>query len=210
MPLSSNNIISFRYFLKRLRIYHVYYRRSGLYKFILINLLKLILVFGVIFLFLYLIQTYIFDLNTVLTVYLKKIPVAISLVVFFLSESLGGLLPPDVFIVWSKQTVNPLVVLSALAVVSYAAGYVAFLIGQWLSTIDRFKRYLNRKFSQHIISFNKWGAALIIIAALFPLPWGIICTLSGLMKYPKTRFLLFALTRLARFYIYAIALYRII
>jgi membrane protein YqaA with SNARE-associated domain len=69
---------------------------------------------------------------------------------------------------------------------------------------------MNRRYAMHVVNFNKWGGLLIIIAALFPLPWGVTCSVAGLMKYPRKKFLLYALTRIVRFYIYASALYHIV
>ncbi len=194
----------------RIEVYHIYYRRSGLYKFMLINLLKLLGAIAIAVAALYLIQRYIFDLNAVMETYLSEIPVYLSLAVFLFSESIIGLLPPDMFIVWSERTANPILVLTALSIVSYTAGFFAYHLGRYIGTIKRFRNYLNRKYATHIISFNKWGGALIILAALFPLPWGIICSIAGLMKFSQKRFLLFALARFPRFYLYALALYHIV
>jgi membrane protein YqaA with SNARE-associated domain len=174
------------------------------------NLLKLIIVVGLLFTGLYLVQRYIFDLNEVLEEYLTDIPIWLSYLVFLVSESIVGLLPPDVFIVWSERTSNPILVLSGLALISYLAGYIAYQLGATIGKFRRLRNYLNRKYASHIISFNKWGGILIILAAIFPIPWGVICSIAGLMKFPQQRFLLFALTRFPRFYLYAIALYHII
>lgn len=197
-------------FFYRLMVYHVYYRRSGLYKFLLGNVLKILAVFGVFILVAFFIESYIIDLNALGPKVFSKFPAPLVYLVFFVSEVLMGLLPPEVFILWAQQFDNTFWVLAFLAIDSYLGGVGAYGLGLLLRRIPKIKLYLDRKFAIHLSRIKKWGGVIVIIAALFPLPWGVICLLSGMLKYPIKPFLVFAMARLFRFHLYALAIYNVI
>ena len=197
-------------FFYRLLVYHVYYRRSGLYKFLLSNLLKILGVFAVFVVVAYLIESYVIDLDSLGPKVFSKFPTPFVYMVFFITETLLGLLPPEVFILWAQQFDNSFWVLLYLAIDSYLAGITAYWLGYLLRRIPRLKSYLDRKFAIHLGRIKKWGGIIVILAALFPLPWGVISLLSGMLKFPFKNFVLFALARLFRFHIYALAIYNVI
>lgn len=191
-------------------VYHVYYRRSGLYKFLLRNVLKILVVFAVFILAAFLVESYIIDLEALGPKMFSKLSTPVIYLVFFVSEVLMGLLPPEVFILWAQQFDNSFWVLAYLAIDSFLGGISAYGLGLLLRKIPKIRNYLDRKFSIHLVRIKKWGGVIIIIAALFPLPWGVICLLSGMVKFPFRTFLLFGLARLFRFHIYALAIYNVI
>ena len=123
------------------------------------------------------------------------------------SEVFFGLFPPEIFMLWAyfKGDVWHYVFnIIFFAGVSYAAGYLAFLIGRYLRKVVLF-RFLGRKFfSKYWPLFRKYGSFLIITAALTPLPWSLINMLVGTTEYPMKRYLNFALFRILRFGIYAL------
>ncbi len=194
---------------ERLKVYHVYYRRSGLYRFMLINSLKVTLFLGLFILAFYLIETYIIEFETVFDEMLEHLSVAQILLIFFFSESIIGLIPPDLLVLWSQHTFNPWLVVSALAITSYAGGYAAYGIGQLLYLQPKIQQYITGKFANYILLFKKWGGILIVLAAMFPLPWGVVASIAGILRFPASRFLAFAIVRIIRFYIYALIFFRI-
>jgi membrane protein YqaA with SNARE-associated domain len=56
--------------------------------------------------------------------------------------------------------------------------------------------------------FRKFGSALIIAAALTPLPWALISMLVGSTEYPLKRFSAFALFRVLRFAVYGYIIFQ--
>ncbi len=194
---------------ERLKVYHVYYRRSGLYRFMLVNGLKVSVFLGLFILAFYLIETYIIEFETLFEEMLEHLSEWQVLIIFFFSESVIGLLPPDLLVLWAQHTFNPWLIVSGLAITSYLGGYAAFGIGQLLYLQPRIQQYITRKFSNYIGLFKKWGGILIILAALFPLPWGVVASIAGILRFPAVRFLSFALVRIARFYLYALLFFRI-
>ncbi len=127
--------------------------------------------------------------------------------IFFVSEAVFGIIPPELFMIWSLRDEilsHYILNIGALSVISYLAGLLGYFIGSHFSTTQFYrtvrKNYLGR-FEKHL---NRFGGFLVIVAALTPLPFAGICMLMGTVKYPYRRFLLFATFRFARFFVYAI------
>ncbi len=168
------------------------------------------MIFAVFVLAAFLIESYVIDLDSLGPKVFSKFPPFLVYVVFYIAETLLGLLPPEVFILWAQQFDNSFWILAILAVDSYFAGLTAYGLGLLLRRIPKVKNFINHKFSIHLERIKKWGGVIIIIAALFPLPWGVISLLSGMLKFPFRNFVIFALARLLRFHIYALAIYNVI
>lgn len=197
-------------FRSRILVYHVYYRRSGLYRFMLLNVLKLVAFFAVVILGFYLLERYIIDTEEVLHSLFEKMPKQWVFLSFLVSESIIGLIPPDFLILWAQPFENSFVILLILAFISYAGGVFAYSLGKLLRRFSRIRSYIDRKYSNQAKMIKKWGGAVIISAALFPLPWGVICTMSGMLKFPFKTFLIFAIVRLFRFHLYALILFELV
>ncbi|MEQ8581913.1 MAG: VTT domain-containing protein [Marinoscillum sp.] len=130
--------------------------------------------------------------------------------IFFTSETIFGIIPPELFMIWSlRNEVLQQYILNVvgLSVLSYLAGIIGYYIGSHFSTTQLYrtlqKNYL-AKFEKHV---NKFGGFLVIVAALTPLPFAGICMLMGAVKYRYRRFLVISMTRFLRFMVYAIIIW---
>ncbi len=125
--------------------------------------------------------------------------------IYFASEFFFGIIPPELFMIWAlnKAGVGHYILnVTFFAFVSYAMGYITFLIGQFLHKRTAF-RFIRRKFlAQQTPLLKKYGLFLIIIAAMTPVPWSAVCLLVGSAGYPSKKFLLYALFRILRFAVY--------
>lgn len=129
------------------------------------------------------------------------------LTLFFISESILGLLPPDIFIAWTKSTAHPLLYLTLLAILSLAGGIISYYKGRTLLLIPKINNYLEGTMSKHIKNMQKWGGFLIAVGALLPLPFAMACLAAGMINFSKKHFFLFAGLRVFRFVIYGFAIY---
>ena len=120
------------------------------------------------------------------------------------------LIPPEIFIAWSKKTANPVLNLSILATLSYVGGIITFFIGKATLKINSVKNYLEVKMAKSLKDTSKWGGFLILVGALLPIPFSITCMAAGMIKYPLKGVLLFGLFRFARFAIYAWAIFKVV
>jgi len=194
----------------RLRLLHQYYRYTGFYGFLGSSLLKaipLILLFIGALLF---IHFFVIDVNVLLNKMTDTFPALGILTVFFISESILGLIPPEIFIAWSSKSATPIFHLSLLAFLSYAGGIVSYYIGKAITNIPSVNEYLEIKMAKHIRNTRKWGGFLIIVGALLPIPYSLTTMTAGIIKYPIGSLLLFGTLRFVRFYIYAIAIFNIV
>lgn len=195
---------------KRMLIYHIYFRRSGFYRFALMNLIYLLVIgAALVGVFTY-IERNIIDLGLVFETFVSGLETNWVYAVFFLSESFLGLMPPDFFLLWAQNFEHPYQVVTVLAVLSFAGGIISFYIGRFLSFHPRVAHFIGSKYKKNFDKVKKWGGIFIVLAALFPLPFSIVCLLAGLLRFPQPLFLLFSTTRLARFYIYAWAIFTIV
>lgn len=126
--------------------------------------------------------------------------------IFFVSEVVFGIIPPEFFMIWSQRH-NDLDLfvsnVATLAGISYAAGVIGFWFGAYMNSSHVFTFFKNKIFGKFEEQFNKFGGFLVIVAALTPLPFSGICMLVGSTRYPFKRFLLFSLARVVRFTVYA-------
>lgn len=127
----------------------------------------------------------------------------LTFLVFFLSETIIGIVPAEFFVIWAKTgnslEVDVLLVL-ALAIVSYIAGIVAFFAGKWSRRMPLFQSYLERPSAQEYLNlYRRWGGVVIAVAALTPLPFGFFSLISGAFEFPFKRYVVYALFRFVRF-----------
>jgi len=131
--------------------------------------------------------------------------------IYIASEFFFGIIPPELFMIWAvnKADINHYVLnVTFFAAVSYAMGYITFLIGQFIYKRVTFRYIRIRFFKQQWPLLKKYGLFLIIVAALTPVPWSAVSLLVGSGGYPSKRYLRYALFRLLRFAIYGYIIYQ--
>jgi membrane protein YqaA with SNARE-associated domain len=110
------------------------------------------------------------------------------------------MIPPDLFMIWSTKFDSPLLMLTILGLLSYIGGIFSYWIGYWFSTRPKIKSYTERALDKYIQLARTWGGAFIVISALFPFsPFSMVVMAVSLLKYPFRLYLLFGISRIARF-----------
>ena len=194
----------------KLRLLHQYYVYTGFYNFIGKSLKKAIVPILLIIISLLLFNKYVYNINDGLERITEVFDTQWIILIFFLSESFLGLIPPEIFIAWSKKLNNPIAYLSLLATLSYIGGLISYYIGKACLNISSVRNYLEKKMNKHLKNTKKWGGFLILSGALLPIPFSITCIAAGMIKYPFKGVLTFGLFRFARFAIYALAIFQIV
>ena len=192
---------------QRINVYHNYFRRSGMYRFIGINLIKLVIsliVIGGIFI---IVEKYLIDFNAIFDYLFTHVNRPLIFIVFFISEIFLGLLPPDLFIAWTHSCFAPWLGVTILALSSYTASYFTYKIGYNIRKIPKVNRLIERKYQKYFIQVKKFGGLVIVFAALFPLPYSPIVLIAGILHYPFKNFMLLAIFRIIRFFIFAAFIY---
>ena len=189
---------------------HNYYSRTGFYMFIWEILKKALIPIVVVVVALFLVDRYIFDINDGLEQITETFSKPGIFTFFFISETLLGLIPPEIFIAWTKKTTDPLINLTILATLSYLGGLLSYYIGKGALKIQSVKLYLEVKMAKHLKNTSKWGGFLILVGALLPVPFSISCMAAGMIKYSFKNVVLFGLFRFLRFGLYAWAIFKVV
>jgi len=131
--------------------------------------------------------------------------------IYSASEFFFGIIPPELFMIWAinkADTLHYILNIGFFAVVSYAMGYITFLIGQFFYKRDFFKRFKKTILKEQWPLLKRYGLFLIIVAALTPIPWSAVSLLVGSAGYPSKRYLKYALFRLLRFAVYGYIIFQ--
>ncbi|WP_372748461.1 YqaA family protein [Litorivivens sp.] len=194
----------------KLQKLHVYYQSSGFYDLVGANLRKVLLTLALLVAVFLLVRPYvqIYQDELLILIQEKLSPVRVFSL-FFVSESILGLIPPDLFMLWAKARFpeTPYLMVGVLAGLSYLGGIVAYGMGRGIEHAPKIHATLSDRHAGHVQFIRKWGGVFILTAALLPIPYAIASTVAGLVKFPFKTYLLFGLARFLRFYIYAAAIF---
>jgi len=174
-------------------------------KFFLINLAKGIALLIVLLIAYRFFINYINIKNFTSIDYLEDLSTAFIFVVFFFSEIIFGIIPPEFFMIWILNHKDPEMYpffILALSTISYFAGIFAFLFGKYLhetTLYNLMKKYIIGRYERKI---NMYGGVAIIVAALTPLPFSGTSAVIGAIGYDYKKYFLFALSRFIRYGLY--------
>jgi membrane protein YqaA with SNARE-associated domain len=187
-------------FWQRLKEQHHRNVKKGVYGYMLWTALKIVVIYALILTPFILIGKYLIDFKAIFKYITDNLSDTLVFIIFTLSESFLGMIPPDLFVIWSGKFNSPFLFLTLFGVLSYLGGALSYLIGYGLTKTKRVKAYSERVFKKYISMVRKWGGAFIIISALFPLsPFSMVVIAVSLFKYPFRLYLLFGLSRIVRF-----------
>ena len=195
---------------KKFKLLHQYYSYTGFYSFIGNSLKKAVLPVLLVVLGLWMFNEYVLNINEALNKITTTFLTYEIFAIFFASESILGLIPPEIFIAWAKKTNDPIINLIFLATLSYLGGVISYFIGKAVLKMDVVKTYLEEKMSKHLKNTSKWGGFLIVVGALLPIPFSITCLAGGMIKYPLRGVLLFGTLRFVRFAVYGAAIFEMV
>jgi len=159
---------------------------------------------------LFLFNNYVYNINDGLQKMTETFSPLGVLSTFYVSETILGLIPPEIFIAWAGKTSSPILNLVILTTLSYLGGLTAYFLGRTSLKIKKLKQYLEVKMADNLKNTSKWGGLLIIAGALLPLPFAISCLTAGMIKYPFKKVVFFGLFRFLRFAIYASAIFSMV
>lgn len=200
-----------RQFVKKIWEALLDYYLQGYYRFIATNVFKIILLYGLIVIAVILVAKYVLNLNQIFQNIINGFSSDTqALTLFFISESILGLIPPDLFMLWAEKFDEPIYMLTLLGILSYLGGIVAYGIGLWISRQQKIKNYIERRLNKYIALTQKWGGAFLVISALFPFsPYAMVALAVSMLKYPFPKLLLFGTARIIRFVVQGTALIKL-
>ncbi len=183
-------------------------KKRGFFRYVGRSVLLILLVYLLVILIVFLLGRYVVDFNGFFGGIIKQLSNKFVVLLFFLSESVTGMIPVDLFVIWTQKFDSPVLWLALLGVLSYAGGVISYGIGLWIARRPRIRSFTERRLKAYINFVRKWGGAFIVIAALFPFtPFSLVVIAIALFHYPFRNFLLFALARLVRFVVQGLILF---
>lgn len=153
---------------------------------------------------------FVMPIGEALELAVDELPDAGVLAFFYLSETVLGLIPPELFIAWAGETATPIINLSLIALFSYLGGLTAYWIGRRALKIPSLHNYLEVKMAKQLVMARKWGGVLIAVGALLPLPFSMASLVAGMLKYPVKSWAIVGLLRFVRFAIYGAAIFSVV
>ncbi len=189
---------------------HRYYKLTGFYSFVMDSIKKSMPPVIVVVAILAAIHFFVIDINEALALAVEKLPDYGVLAFFYVSETLLGLIPPELFIAWAGETSTPIFNLSLIALFSYLGGFTSYWIGRRALKIPSLHNYLEVKMAKQLIMARKWGGVLIAVGALLPLPFSMASLVAGMLRYPLKSWVFIGLLRFVRFAIYGAAIFSLV
>lgn len=175
-------------------------KEKGFFKYIGRNILLIVVVYVLLVVLVFLIGKYLVDFNSLFARIFDRISDRFVLLLFLVSESFTGMIPVDLFLVWTQKFPRPLPYLALLGLLSYAGGIISYGIGLWIGHRPGVRSLIERRLENYIDFVRRWGGAFIMIAALFPFtPFSLVVIAVTMLRYPFRLFLLYGLSRLIRF-----------
>ncbi len=196
-----------------MQVLNRHYQRTGFYDLVVSNLGKVVAIIVLVAGLYLLAKPYLIGYQSELLHLIQETLSPASVFgIFYLSESVLGLIPPDLFMIWAKVRFPelPYLVVTVLAAISYLGGITAYFIGSRIEHIPRIHAYIFERHFEYVAFMRKWGGVFILIAALLPIPFAVASTAAGLAEYPFKLYLLYGLARFARFYLYALVIFNVI
>ena len=198
-----------RYSTKRLTLINRYYKITRFYPFLKDTAIKAGITIFVFVLLIIGLELFVLDINSMLNNVVATYSPKIIFTIFLISETILGIVPPEIFIAWASKSVTPWLFLFVLASMSYIGGIISYFIGNRIFLIPSVKKHMENKIAKHISNLRKWGGFFVFVGAMLPIPHSLVSLASGLIKYNFKSYLLWALFRYARFAMYAAVIFQI-
>ncbi|MDB9835481.1 short-chain dehydrogenase [Flavobacteriaceae bacterium] len=204
-----NNLKSIHSLNKRLVLLNRYYKITKFYSFLKNTAFKGSVAIIVFIIFLVGLEVFVLDFNSLLNHLVSSYSATFIFSFFLTSETILGIIPPEVFIAWASKSTNPWLYLLILATISYVGGIISYLIGGRVFLIPSIKSHIENKIVKHIVNLRKWGGLFVLLGAISPIPHSLVSLASGLIKYNFKYYLMWSLFRYARFVIYALVIFKV-
>jgi membrane protein YqaA with SNARE-associated domain len=206
---NNSGITTYQILLKRAGLLNRYYKITKFYSFLKDTTIKGVIVILAFVAILVALEYFILDFNSILNNLVASYSPQIVVSSFLVSETILGLVPPEIFIAWASKSADPWFYLFVLATMSYIGGVISYFMGRCLFLIPAIKNHIENKIAKHIIHLRKWGGLFVFMGAMLPIPHSIVSLACGLIKFNFSHYLLWAIFRYLRFIIYALVIFKI-
>ncbi len=121
-------------------------------------------------------------------------------IMVLLADTFTFPVPPDAYLLAAVAShADELPILAVISVSSILAGNLAYFVGPLLQNVPILGKRIERFRGRGEQLFKKWGLWTVVVAALTPIPFSIVCWFAGIYKMPYRPFFIGTLTRFLRF-----------
>ncbi|MEN8187989.1 MAG: short-chain dehydrogenase, partial [Bacteroidota bacterium] len=159
---------------KRLVLLNRYYKITKFYSFLKDTAYKGGSVMVIFILLLLGLEFFFLDINSLLNNLVETYSSQVVFSVFLISETILGVIPPEIFIAWVSKSGTPWLFLFVLATISYIGGVISYFIGNRLFLITSIKNHIENKIAKHIVNLRKWGGVFVLLGAISPIPHSMV------------------------------------
>ncbi len=130
--------------------------------------------------------------------------------VFFLSETFFGIIPPEFFVMWAVNSTLTVFIskVALFSILSFTGAFIAFFVGNKIKDGGLYEKLLQSRFSKYVGYYQRYGGVIIILSSLTPLPFATISLISATLGFGFKKYCLFALPRFLRFIIYGFVFWK--
>lgn len=108
--------------------------------------------------------------------------------------------PPDAYLLAAvASNSDKIPILLVISLSSIVAGNLAYLVGPLLQNVPILGKRIEKFRHKGELLFKKWGLWTVVIAALTPVPFSVVCWFAGIYKMPYRPFFIGTLARFLRF-----------
>ena len=143
-------------------------RKRGFFRYVGRSVLLILSVYLIVIMIFFLLGKYVVDFNMFFGGIMERLSDKFVILLFFISESITGMIPVDLFVIWTQKFESPLLWLALLGILSYTGGVISYGIGLWITRRPRIRAFTESRLKGYMTFIHKWGGAFIVIAALFP------------------------------------------
>jgi len=185
-------------------------QNKGFYNYFTKNLIKGFLYLAVLVILIIIFKNYFQEQHDAIEHWVSD-DYGMMLVIFLISEIFVGILPPELFMIWSID--DPMMVyiaiVATMTVISLFAGWINYWVGKKISTKRFFHRIFKRRLRKFQRRYEQYGGGFIVVAALTPLPFSLISLFTGSMSYPANKYMVYSSFRILRFIVYGIIVWHL-
>jgi len=187
-----------------------YYRITRFYVFLKDVLVKALIILGIFMGMVFLFDYFVLDIRELFNYVETNFSSLVVFIVFFISELLMGVVPPEIFIAWGLETLEPWQHMFVLSALSYISGIFAYWVGVLLYRNHFVRKYVDGKFSNYKRNLRRWGGLFIFVGAMLPMPHALVSFAAGIVKFNFENYLMWSLFRFARFFAFALVMLQIL
>lgn len=181
---------------------------EGKYQFLVRNVLRGVLILAAFVVALVLFRKF---AGTDYIEWFNQLDTSLVFTVYTLSEIFFGIITPEIFMAWGIEQGDwetYVKILTALTLISYAAGYLNYWAGRLFRRVVLVRWFLMTRMKKYATYLNRFGGFLIIVASTTPLPFAAICLMVGSTNYSHSKFVAYSIFRLVRYVVYGYIVFK--